>query len=579
MTGPTGPTPATPTLDAVLTAGNTAVNTITLQDATTPLTLFSQMSDTGFVATDATGIPQYDVNISAGGISVTNSNGDNNILTSGGTSITSGSKSANFVPTTVTFDDITVGTSSAYQGDGIFITNLTSNLGYKIANNMPPSGGEGFARLDLTSGDLTTTTPRALLQAYVDSNASPSYAPNINLLDLGGANGEELLLSNGNSDGGLGLAYNTIQLFSDSVVNNSFIQLKTIDASTSAGSTLYLGQSSFSLSTTNQTAFSIASGFTDPVVFRRNISTTTNTGQGYPVGMLENSVINATTTGTTTLTVSNAFATIVNTPTDGTRIFVLPTPTLGSVGYWYAICNKSTSFTIAVHYPALTTIATIPVSPSATNGGSVGRFAVDSIGNSYFTTGDVAVANNATPAKLTAYNQMLIPYGYLWASFDATSVGTIGTFNTTANTTYIRNYYLPQGLVITNFGIWFNSTNATAITGSNFGIYSYSGVSPALLASTGALPASIPTANVSFALSAPYTIPTSGMYGIAYNFVNASIVVRSTPTGAGNANLFLTATANRIDNYAIGSVTSVGLSANFAGTLTSTSNNIVTFFT
>ena len=71
----------------------------------------------------------------------------------------------------------------------------------------------------------------------------------------------------------------------------------------------------------------------------------------------------------------------------------------------------------------------------------------------------MAVANNATPAKLTAYNQMLIPYGYLWASFDATTATSIGTFNTTANTTYIRNYYLPQGLVITNFGIWFNSTN------------------------------------------------------------------------------------------------------------------------
>ena len=174
---------------------------------------------------------------------------------------------------------------------------------------------------------------------------------------------------------------------------------------------------------------------------------------------------------------------------------------------------------------------------------------------------------------------MLTPYGYLWASIDATSVGTIGTFNTTANTTYIRNYYLPQGLVITNFGMWFNSTNVTAITGSNFGIYSYSGVSPALLASTGALPASTPTANVSFALTAPFTIPTSGMYGIAYNFVNAAIIIRSYPTGAANANLFLTATPNRIDNYAIGTVASVGLSATFTGTLISASNNIITFFT
>ena len=99
---------------------------------------------------------------------------------------------------------------------------------------------------------------------------------------------------------------------------------------------------------------------------------------------MENSVINATTTGTTTLTTSNAFATIVNTPTAGTRIFVLPAPTAGSVGFWYAVCNNSTAFTIAVQYPSGTTIATIPVAPSATNGGSVARFAVVAGGASYF---------------------------------------------------------------------------------------------------------------------------------------------------------------------------------------------------
>ena len=102
--------------------------------------------------------------------------------------------------------------------------------------------------------------------------------------------------------------------------------------------------------------------------------------------MLENSVINATTTGTTTLTnTTNPFATIINTPTLAGRIFVLPAPTAGTVGYWYAVCNKSTAFTIAVQYPLGTTIATIPVAPSATNGGSVARFAVATGGASYFT--------------------------------------------------------------------------------------------------------------------------------------------------------------------------------------------------
>ena len=49
--------------------------------------------------------------------------------------------------------------------------------------------------------------------------------------------------------------------------------------------------------------------------------------------------------------------------------------------------------------------------------------------------------------------------------------------------------------------------------------------------------------------------------------------------GVVNANLFLTPVVNRIDNYSIGTFASVGLSATFAGTLSSFSNNIITFFT
>jgi hypothetical protein len=117
--------------------------------------------------------------------------------------------------------------------------------------------------------------------------------------------------------------------------------------------------------------------------------------------MLENSVLNTTTTGTTFLNFSNAFSTLVNTPTVGTRIFVLPAPVVQTVGYWYSICNKSTAFTIAVQYPSGTTIATIPVSPSATNGGSVARFAVQAGGTSYFTSGN---ATNATNVEITSDN-------------------------------------------------------------------------------------------------------------------------------------------------------------------------------
>jgi hypothetical protein len=90
-----------------------------------------------------------------------------------------------------------------------------------------------------------------------------------------------------------------------------------------------------------------------------------------------------TTTGTTTLTTASAFQTIVNTPTAGTRIFVLPAPTAGTVGYWYGICNKSTAFTIAVQYPAGTNIAVVPSAPITGAGLSV-KVAVTAGGASYF---------------------------------------------------------------------------------------------------------------------------------------------------------------------------------------------------
>ena len=233
----------------------------------------------------------------------------------------------------------------------------------------------------MTSGDLLTTPPRALLQAYVDHTATPGYTPNINSIDLGGLNGEEITISNGNASALLGV--NTITLFQDASVPNSFIELKSVDTNTGTTSLLILGVQQFTLSVASQVAITIANAATDPVVFRRNISTTTNTASSNPVGLLENSILNTTTTGTTTLTITNAFATIVNTPSAAGRIFVLPAPPAGTVGYWYAICNKSIANTIAVHYPALTTIATIPVAPSATNGGSVAKFAVDTLGTTY----------------------------------------------------------------------------------------------------------------------------------------------------------------------------------------------------
>jgi hypothetical protein len=107
-------------------------------------------------------------------------------------------------------------------------------------------------------------------------------------------------------------------------------------------------------------------------------------------GMFSQSKIETVTTGSTTLNTSqNAYRTTINTPSAVGRQFVLPAFTIApsSSGVWYAICNKSTLYTIEVCFPTVaTTIFTIPVSPTG-GAGSVARFAVDSANTAYFRDG------------------------------------------------------------------------------------------------------------------------------------------------------------------------------------------------
>ena len=111
---------------------------------------------------------------------------------------------------------------------------------------------------------------------------------------------------------------------------------------------------------------------------------------GTDAGVLEqSSIITSPTTGLTNLTFNSAYAyrTVINTPTNGTRQFLLPSTTGQPKGGWFGICNKSTSFTIAVCFPTTsTTIFTIPVSPTG-GAGSVAKFAIDDNGTAYFRCG------------------------------------------------------------------------------------------------------------------------------------------------------------------------------------------------
>jgi hypothetical protein len=180
------------------------------------------------------------------------------------------------------------------------------------------------------------------------------------------------------------------------------------------------------------------------------------------------------------------------------------------------------------------------------------------------------------------YNNMLSPYGYKWASWDNTQLASavVVAPNLVAGQTYVFNVWLPKGLVITNIGFWFNVLNSGTITGSQLGIYSTSGVSPALLASTAVLGASTPTGINSYPLSSPYTILTSGMYGIAINRQGAgNLTTYCVGTGNFFINFGLSAVANRLDGFVAGSTASGSLANPFAGTLASFSYTPCLFFT
>jgi len=97
-------------------------------------------------------------------------------------------------------------------------------------------------------------------------------------------------------------------------------------------------------------------------------------------GILEKSV---TTNSGFTLTTNDAFQTIVATGAT-TRTYVLPPPSLGTVGYWYSFCNKSSGVAnnVIVQYPAGTVLVTLV--GGNPNAGNSARFAVVAGGASYF---------------------------------------------------------------------------------------------------------------------------------------------------------------------------------------------------
>ena len=78
----------------------------------------------------------------------------------------------------------------------------------------------------------------------------------------------------------------------------------------------------------------------------------------------------------------------------------------------------------------------------------------------------------------------------------------------------------------------------------------------------------MPQAPTSYPLSAVFTVPSSGIYSIAFYVAStARILSYNGNSGNGNINLGLTPTLNRLNGYSNGTVASGSLTATFSGTL------------
>jgi hypothetical protein len=284
--------------------------------------------------------------------------------------------------------------------------------------------GTLFSQLDVAGGDFDLYTINNYLSeegysagftSYVDANQNPAsvmYAKYLGYVPINTIYSSMVRCSHSTSSGlglieligtasSLGEAYNIAEFSNASTIitATSQINLQATNPSTNPG-----GSSSVLIQATDDDTndYSRVSVFDSSITFRAgNVANdilqlasdalfNENIRFGTDAGVLEqSSILTATTTGLTNLTFNSAFAyrTVINTPTASGRQFLLPSTSGQPVGGWFAICNKSTSFTIAVCFPTTgTTIFTIPVASNA-GGGSFAKFAIDANGTAWFRCG------------------------------------------------------------------------------------------------------------------------------------------------------------------------------------------------
>jgi len=312
------------------------------------------------------------------------------------------------IPNLIVAGTSTLGITSAST---LSLTDTTNNA-LTIGNGTSATGNMNFGAGAIQRLTATSTTNQSL-QLYCENTTLASKVSYIQLRSGNNTTGLSSVELNATSNDGYKisdclLTENTLNLYSNFVdAETTFTSgVATYREGDAPVATLYsllysaytsptdnyIGIRTRTIQDTSVQSIEMFVGSTlDAVVNLANFATSqftfyTNLTFSGNKGVLEKSNVEATTTGTFTMTSSNSFQTTINTPT-ANRSFVLPSTTGQATGTFYGICNKSTSFTIAVCFPTTaTTLFTIPVA-SNTNGGSFAKFAIATGGTTYFRCG------------------------------------------------------------------------------------------------------------------------------------------------------------------------------------------------
>ena len=163
------------------------------------------------------------------------------------------------------------------------------------------------------------------------------------------SSGNTITLTNGNEANGL--PENKIEMTSTPAGTNNQIAMSVNDDGGSEYSRFYFGLQGSQLSICEgggagdgTNVWDIPANNTGNITMFRSLDFTFGSVSSGKVGVLDKSGINGTTSGTLDIT-GNRFITTILTPTAGLAVNIT-TPMV--VGYWWGICNKSTSDSIDI---------------------------------------------------------------------------------------------------------------------------------------------------------------------------------------------------------------------------------------